>query len=132
MAHDLMARGDGSGEAAMFYVGKAPWHGLGTRLERPPASSAEAIAAAGLDWYVEKVPLYVAGGHRLHEVTNRFAIVRPEFLQDDECPVFGIVSRQYEPLQNRAAFTFFDAIIAEGGAAYHTASASGCWRSCMA
>jgi hypothetical protein len=35
---------------SMFSVRAAPWHGLGAVLDRPPASVAEAIEAAGLGW----------------------------------------------------------------------------------
>ena len=64
MAHELLIE---DGEAAMFYVGDPPWHGLGQRLDSP-ATAAEAIKAARLDWQVTKVPLYIAGGNRLHEL----------------------------------------------------------------
>ena len=125
MAHDLMRRDDDPNQAAMFYVGDTPWHRVGTPLETPPKTAADAIEAAGLDWEVVKVPLYVAGGHRLHAVAQRFAIMRPEHVDRDTCRVLGIVGGQYEPLQNRDAFGFFDAIIAGGDAAYHTAGALG-------
>lgn len=71
MSQNLMRRDDDPGQAAMFSVGEAPWHRLGTRFEQAPPSAAEAIGAAGLDWEVVKVPLYVAGGHRLHAVAQR-------------------------------------------------------------
>ena len=125
MSQNLMRRDDDPRQAAMFSVGEAPWHRLGTRLETPPASAAEAIAAAGLDWEVVKVPLYVAGGHRLHAVAHRFAIMRPEHVDGDTCRVLGVVGGQYEPLQNREAFGFFDEVVAGGDAAYHTAGALG-------
>jgi phage/plasmid-like protein (TIGR03299 family) len=125
MSHNLMRRDDNPRQTAMFSVGEAPWHHLGTRFEHPPASAAEAIGAAGLNWEVVKVPLYVARGRRMHAVAQRFAIMRPEHVEGDTCRVLGIVGGQYEPLQNRDAFGFFDGIIAGGSAAYHTAGALG-------
>ena len=45
MAHNLMTTDD---QAHMMYVGDLPWHKLGTQLDKP-ATSAEALKAAGLD-----------------------------------------------------------------------------------
>ena len=59
----------------MMYVGEAPWHGLGKRLEKP-ATAAEAIKAAKLDWTVEKLPLLVKAGGGVVTLKDRFAVVR--------------------------------------------------------
>ncbi len=124
MSHDLMMRDGEARQAAMFYVGERPWHGLGVRLDGPP-TAAEAITAAGLNWRVVKAPLYVVSGHRVHTVANRYALVRADRLGADQCPAFAIVTGQYEPLQNRDAFRFFDPLVREFRAEYHTAGALG-------
>jgi len=121
MAHELFIEG---GRAAMFYVDEVPWHGLGRRLSAPP-TSVEAIRAAQLDWTVVKAPLYIAGGHRLHEFPDRFALLRADKLGQEDCHVFGMAGRDYVPLQNVEAFNFFDPLVREGVARYETAGALG-------
>ena len=103
-----------NGEASMFYCGEKPWHSLGTELEKP-ATSKEAIAAAKLDWTVEKQQLYLPTQEPAH---NTFATVRT-----DNNKILGIVGSTYTPLQNAEAFEFFDSIVGEGKAIYHTAGA---------
>lgn len=122
MAHELLIE---NGKASMFYVGDVPWHKLGTRLEHPPASSAEAMAAARLDWEVVKVPLYISGTGRLIQMRDKFAMVRREHLDRDDCPVFGLVGRDYQPLQNRDAFRFFDPLLEQRAVTFETAGALG-------
>jgi phage/plasmid-like protein (TIGR03299 family) len=121
MAHELLID---NGRAAMFYVDAPPWHGLGTRLKAPPTSEA-AISAAGLDWPVVKAPLYIAGGTVLHQVPDRFALLRGDKVGQPDCHVFGIAGREYVPLQNREAFEFFDPLVDAGDATYETAGALG-------
>jgi phage/plasmid-like protein (TIGR03299 family) len=116
MAHNLNFV---NGKAAMMYVREKPWHGYGTQLPAA-ATSAEAIAAAGLDWNVSKKPIYLGqsdGGDRVH---GRYAIVR-----DDTHAILGDVGEQYTALQNKGAFTFFDAIVGLKAAIYQTAGALG-------
>lgn len=108
----------------MMYVGKPPWHKLGTALVKP-ATAAEAIRAAQLDWTVIKAPLQCELEHRLLPVPNRFAVVRSDLPDDAPRPILGIVGNQYTPLQNRDAFSWFDEIVGEGAAIYHTAGALG-------
>jgi len=122
MAHELLIE---HGKASMFYVNDVPWHRLGTQLEKPPGSSEEAIAAAGLDWEVVKAPLYISGVGRLIPLEDRFAIVRTDHLHRDDCKPFGVVGRDYEPLQNRDAFRFCDPLLREGHVTFETAGALG-------
>jgi phage/plasmid-like protein (TIGR03299 family) len=103
MAHEL---------DSMMYVGEKPWHKLGKELGKV-ATAAEALAAAGLDWTVSKRPLHLIDGT---VVPDHFAIVR-----DDKSAPLGVVGNVYEPLQNKDAFSFFDAVVGVKDAIYHTA-----------
>jgi phage/plasmid-like protein (TIGR03299 family) len=112
-----------NGQASMFYVEEVPWHGLGTKLDKP-ATAREAIEAAKLDWKVVKLPLFAGSKHI--PVPDRFAVVRRsgDLIQRSD-PVLGVVSNEYTPLQNYQAFSFFDPIVGESAAIYHTAGALG-------
>jgi phage/plasmid-like protein (TIGR03299 family) len=120
MSHNLLIQ---NGQASMFYINELPWHGLGTKLDKP-ATAQEAIQAAHLDWKVVKLPLF-AGSKRI-PVTDRFAVVRRtgDLIQRTD-PVLGVVSHEYTPLQNHQAFQFFDPIVGQNAAIYHTAGALG-------
>jgi phage/plasmid-like protein (TIGR03299 family) len=117
MAHELEIR---DGQASMFYVNEEPWHGLGTKLDRP-ATAVEAIKAARLDWRVMKVPLYAVEGDTSISVPDTFGVVRDDLWGKKGCPVLGIVGKDYTPLQNSEAFSFFDPIVGQNAAIYHTA-----------
>ncbi len=121
MAHNLWIE---NGRARMMYAGKPPWHGLGTKLDGP-ATSAQAIQAAGLDWMVRKVPLYAIDGPGVAHVPRHFGVVPEDRWGKPDCPVFGIVGEDYRPLQNVEAFDFFDSIVGQQVAMYHTAGALG-------
>ena len=108
----------------MMYVGDEPWHGLGTKLNAP-ATAAQAIEAAHLDWEVVKRPLHVIGNGTTVPVKGKFAMLPADRLDRADCPVFGVVSGEYTPLQNREAFAFFDSIVGQDAAVYHTAGALG-------
>ena len=121
MSHELLIN---DGEASMMYVGEPPWHGLGTKLNSP-ATAEEAISAAKLDWEVEKKPLSFMDGPKVVPVEDRYAVVPGDGWQGETRPVLGIVSKGYTPLQNRDAFRFFDPIVGQDAAVYHTAGVLG-------
>ena len=113
MAHDLATT---NGKTAMAYFGETPWHQLGTKLDEP-ATSAEAITAAGLNYRAELTPLVTENGT---PVPTRKAVVRSDTKQ-----VLGVVGNTYVPIQNVECFEFLDAVVAKGQVKYHTAGALG-------
>ena len=114
MSHNLNVV---NGKVSMMYVGDTPWHHLGTKLEKP-ATASEAIAAAELGFHVEKMPLKIEGLDI--PVHDHYATMRT-----DTKDILGVVGSRYIPVQNRDAFSTFDALVGEGQAIYHTAGALG-------
>ncbi|GAA4915246.1 DUF932 domain-containing protein [Mucilaginibacter defluvii] len=131
MAHQINFNSN-TGKHSFMSVKEKAWHGLGQIIDRYPTSS-EAIQHAGLDYIVEKRPLftYDTANHWGESsddiiipeiaVPNFFATVRADTEQ-----VLGVVGNDYEVVQNREAFSFFDAIVGGGnGILYETAGALG-------
>ncbi|MGY3212482.1 phage/plasmid-like protein (TIGR03299 family) [Mucilaginibacter sp. HD30] len=94
-------------------------------------TSAEAIRYAGLDYKVEKRPLFTYDTDNHYGLTD---LVLPEIsvpgyfatVRTDTEEVLGVVGRDYEIVQNCHAFEFFDAIVGGGdGILYETAGALG-------
>lgn len=122
MPHEIFV--DHHGQASFFCVREPAWHGLGTVLDRP-ATAAEAIRAAKLDWRVTKKRLVALDPHHMLQIPGQYAVVREDRWGHPDCPVFGIVGEEYTPLQNSAAFRFFDDVVGRKEAIYHTAGALG-------
>lgn len=114
MAHELdMTRGD----AHCMVAGEPAWHRLGVNIAEA-VDSATAIRLAGLDWEVEQWPLQAID----HE-TNQLVPV-PEhqaMIRSDSRAVLSVMSNSYQPLQNRDAFSFLDALVDHGQMTYQTA-----------
>lgn len=131
MAHQLNFN-ETTGKHSFFSVNQKAWHGLGTIVEQYPTSR-EALVFAGLDYTVEKRPLFT------YDTANHLAdpgsaikipeVKIPEFhatVRTDNDTVLGVVGKDYEVVQNIDAFSFFDAIVgAEEGIMYETAGALG-------
>lgn len=146
MAHNLYENLR-TGKVSFVSRREIPWHIKGTIVES--MTSAECMKEAGLDFLVDKAPLYAGVGvtslnannidrgsnphivspidatepiayRSAREVKGQFATVRT-----DTNTVLGIVGSRYEIIQNTEAFGFFDTIIGEGHASYETAGALG-------
>lgn len=131
MAHNLNFN-NRTGKYSFFSVKEKAWHNLGQIVQEYPTSE-EAIKFAGLDYEVEKSPLFTKGVGIIEssngiemidselEVPNYFANIRT-----DNNTVLGVVGKDYHIVQNREAFSFFDAIVGGGdGILYETAGALG-------
>lgn len=105
-----------NGRPAFAFYGEEPWHKLGQQLDAP-ATAEEAVIAAGLDYEVALTDVAMVDGLM---VPNTKVVVRY-----DSQTVLGVVSDKYAPCQNRQAFGFLDALVADGGLRYHTAGALG-------
>lgn len=92
----------------------APRARPGTRLGNPTTAE-EAIADAGLDFQVELHQLRTDAGLR---VSRRRAVVR-----SDTRDVLGVVTKSYQPVQNREAFSFLNSLVREGSLTFETAGA---------
>lgn len=131
MAHNINYN-ERTGKYSFFSVQQKAWHTLGQIVSEYPTSE-EAIRFAGLDYEVDKSPLFTKGsgiietaesiemGSSALEVPNYFANIRT-----DNNAVLGVVGKDYHIVQNREAFNFFDAIVGGGeGILYETAGALG-------
>lgn len=125
MSHGLTNNG------SMFSVREMPWHGLGVVLDEYPRSIDEAMDRAALGWKVTRGDVLVV---RTPEWTDDFGSKRPAELipakgfkanlREDSGEVLGIVSQEYEMVDNRDAFRFLDGLI---GSELHFETAGSLW-----
>ena len=123
MAHNIHFN-EQTKEHSFFSVNEKAWHGLGKVITDYP-NSQQALEYAGLDFRVERRTMFtskraaVPSSERLI-IPDCFATVRLDTEQ-----VLGVVGNQYEVVQNRDAFSFFDSIVKGEGILYETAGALG-------
>lgn len=104
-----------NGKAQMCYAGELPWHSLGTPVS-DDLTPQEMMQAAGLDWSVDRHPLFTEVNGAPLEVSGKKALVR-----DMDNKVLDVVSDAWIPVQNQDAFEFFDEYTKAGGMSMHTA-----------
>lgn len=123
MAHNINFD-ENTGKHNFFSVKEKAWHGLGQIVDQYP-TSAEAIEHAGLNYQVQKANLSAVNLSSQNTAQN---VPVPNFsatMRTDNGAVLGIVGKDYQIVQNRDAFTFFDSIVGGDGILYETAGALG-------
>lgn len=131
MAHNLHLN-PVTGKYSFFSVKEKAWHGLGQIVGQYP-TSAEAIRHAGLDYEVARAPMVTNGcfvdrENRVSPNTFGQTPVPAHFAtqRTDNGAILGVVGNDYEVIQNRDVFCFFDSIVGGGdGIQYETAGALG-------
>ncbi len=115
----------------MFSVRQAPWHGLGAVLDTYPTSIDEALDKSGLGWKVThgnvlvvKRPEWIDDYGTTHPAELIPARGFKANLREDTGELLGIVSTEYEVVDNRDAFRFLDALI---GSDLHFETAGSLW-----
>jgi phage/plasmid-like protein (TIGR03299 family) len=114
MSHDV---DQSTGEPAIAYVGKKPWHGLGERL--PEGAPIEIwLKAARLDWKLNRLPVQylVDGTHRTME--DKFVLAR-----SDTHEALSIVSDDYQIVQPGEVLEFYRDLMKDYGYTLETAGA---------
>lgn len=109
MAHNLY-------QNKMAFTGDLPWHKLGTRFANAMTAE-QAMQGAGLDYKVTKEYLCL---ETTGERVNAWATYN-----NDNKKILGFVGGDYEVIQNKQAFQFFDILVGQGAAIYETAGALG-------
>lgn len=107
MAHQLEMI---NGEAQMAFVGDREkiWHRLGYQV--PDDLTPEQIMkAAGLDWEVEKHPLFADIDGKHVNLSKKHALVR-----SSDHKILDVVGVDWNPVQNSTAFEFFNDFVAAG------------------
>lgn len=131
MAHDLNYNQQ-TGRHSFFSVKESAWHGLGTLIDGHP-TSAEAIIHAGLNYTVERRPLFTYDTET-YTRSDDTGIITPEIkvpdfyanVRTDTDGILGVVGNDYNIVQNVDAFSFFDGIVGgKDGILYETAGALG-------
>jgi phage/plasmid-like protein (TIGR03299 family) len=131
MAHNLNFN-EQTGKHSFFSFQQKAWHNLGQIISDYPTSE-EAIKHAGLDYEVVKSPLFTHGSGisiaaEGEIIASETQIHVPNFyatMRTDNNSVLGVVGKDYEIVQNRDAFSFFDSIVGGDGIFYETAGALG-------
>lgn len=121
-----------------FMVDKPAWHGLGTVIPAERAkfmTMAEFIGAAGLNWQVQKLPLYVpkvpsvqiGNGEDVRkfdipaDAQGKLATDCYGVFRDSDWKCLGSVGDRYTPLQNADAFAWFQPWVESGQVLLETA-----------
>lgn len=111
MSHELEEL---DGKVLMAYTGEVPWHGLGVKVPADLTPD-QILEAAGLDWIVEKRRGFYFDNNEYKPMKTCMLLrnIQPAELAE--------VPEDWEPVQNKTAFEFFNDWVAEGSMSMETA-----------
>lgn len=108
----------------MAYAGEIPWHRLGTHVGDENVDGVTMLHAAGLNWKVEKRPVFWNAKGTGENPFDAFIEVPSQFtpVRMDKYKSFPVtVGSRWTPFQNESLFAFGDEMMGLGGIKWHTA-----------
>jgi len=99
----------------MAYAGQTPWHGLGEQVDGN-LTPQQMLKKAGLDWKVERKPVY--------HLTKDSYVKSDEWnilVRSDSNKILGPCGKSYLPIQNEQVFKFFKEFTDSGDMSMDTA-----------
>ena len=111
MAHEVEMV---NGVAQMAYAGAKPWHGLGVEVSND-LTPAQMMRKAGLDWSVEKTPVYAdVDGAKIN-------VGKQALYRSSDNKILDVIGDDWNPVQNIDAFEFFNEYVMAGDMEMNTA-----------
>ena len=111
MAHEVEMV---DGVAQMAYAGAKPWHGLGVEVSND-LTPAQMMRKAGLDWSVEKTPVYAdVDGEKI-------SVGKQALYRSSDNKILDVIGDDWNPVQNIDAFEFFNEYVMAGDMEMNTA-----------
>lgn len=104
----------------MAYTGETPWHGLGVQLQEN-SSIEDWVKAADLEWKVQMSQVMFSpkvGNSQLQSYSGQFVIHKES---DVDATPFGIVGKQYKPVQPSEVLEFYRELTESQGFQMETA-----------
>ena len=108
MSHQIDMSND---RANMAYIGKTPWHGLGSKID-PDAGIDDWRIAAGLDWHIEKRPL-VYGARNDNGIIEPRAYSLFAHVRSDTQEAIGHGSSRFQLVQPGDTLEFYRDLVAD-------------------
>ena len=104
MAHEVEMV---NGVAQMAYAGTKPWHGLGVEVSND-LTPEQMMRKAGLDWSVEKTPVYAdVDGEKI-------SVGKQALYRSSDNKILDVIGDDWNPVQNIDAFEFFNEYVMAG------------------
>ena len=105
---------------SMFYTREPCWHGMGVCVQDAPTSE-DALELAGLNWEVVQQNIYTLKHDFMTTIIDGHVGGYKANIRSTDGSVLGVVSENYQVVQNKDAFSFVDVLLGNGDVRYETA-----------
>lgn len=127
MTADLEIRADGTASMAYRANGGRPWHNLGTPVS-DDMTPEEMMIAAGLNWEVDKFPMFAevkvgTDPETGEDIVKRVLANKEALIRTSDQRLLSEVGKGWKPCQNAEAFDFFVDFVKAGDMMMDTAGA---------